>query len=472
VTAGASPNLPKALVITASLLPAIVFVAVYGPAVGHGFISDDFGWIAHSRVESWSALTELRARQHDFYRPLVSLSFAVNYLISGNAASGYGLTNLALALLCAGLVVILLRQLDLPIGAAILGGSLWLLNFHGINMAVLWISGRTALLLVASSIAAAIFVLRRQFMFAAVFMALALLAKEEAVLLPAILAAWLYLLRGNEASRVFVVRMSLWLLLSAVLLSGYFALRAQADALTPATAPYYYKLTFSPATLAGNLLSYIDRAATLPVVAVIAAALTLQPWRTTANRRGVRPQIVLAGLAWLIGGYAITLFLPVRSSLYACFPSVGACVIAAEICGSWWLRSTVRSRRFALLAAIVLTLAAAPLHALRTARWVDLADLSNAVLTSLESATTPLPAGATVVVHDDRSRRANIEAAFGSMLDDAYELKTGRRMQVWIEPPIRDAAVAGLKPPCDGCVDMVLALGRDGRLRVPPPPQR
>jgi hypothetical protein len=470
VTDGASPNLPRALVLTAFLLPAAVFLAVYGPAVGHGFISDDFGWIAHSRIESWGSLTSLRARQHDFYRPLVSLTFAVNYLVFGNEPLGYGLTNLALALLCAGLLAVLLRHLDLPVGAAILGGSLWLLNFHGINMAVLWISGRTALLLVAASLGAAISVLRRQFMLAAICVALALLAKEEAVLLPAILAAWLYLLRGDEAPRVVAVRIALWLMLSAVLLSGYFALRAEAQALTPATAPYYYKLTFSPATLAGNLISYADRAATLPALVVIAAAIVLQPWRKAAVRRGVRLTIVLAGVAWLIGGYAITLFLPVRSSLYACFPSVGACVIAAEVCSNWWLRSDVRARRFALVAAIVLTLGAAPLHAVRTARWVDLADLSSTVLTSLEAATTPLPAGATVVVHDDRSRRANVESAFGSMLDDAYELKTGRGLNVWIEPPIRDAAVAGQKPPCAGCVDMVLTLGADGRLRARLPP--
>jgi hypothetical protein len=182
----------------------------------------------------------------------------------------------------------------------------------------------------------------------------------------------------------------------------------------------------------------------------------------------VRPQIVLAGVAWLIGGYAITVFLPVRSSLYACFPSVGACLIAAEVGWSWWRRANDGSRRLALVVAIVLTLAAAPLHWVRTARWVDLAELSSAVLTSLDTAATPLPEGATIVVRDDRTRRANVEAAFGSMLDDAYELKTGRRMNLWIEPPIRDAATAGLKPPCDGCADAVLTLQRDGSLRAQP----
>ena len=64
-----------------------------------------------------------------------------------SSRSANGVTNVALALVGAALVYGLARAFSLPWGAAAFAGSLWLLNFHGINMAVLWISGRTALLL-------------------------------------------------------------------------------------------------------------------------------------------------------------------------------------------------------------------------------------------------------------------------------------------------------------------------------------
>jgi hypothetical protein len=299
---------------------------------------------------------------------------------------------------------------------------------------------------------------------AAGFLALALLAKEEAVLLPVILAGWIYLLHGDRAGSV-STRLGLWVLLSTVLLGGYFALRSDANALTPGTAPYYYQFVFGPAVLVGNLASYVDRAATLSMLAVTVAVALLRRSRSTPESR-IRWRIVGAGVIWLIGGYGITLFLPVRSSLYACFPSVGVCMAAAEICRARWTGATDRGRRRATMAAIVLALAAGPIHLSRTNRWVDLADLSSAVLASLAAETRELPEGADVVLQDDRTRRVNLESAFGSMLDDGYELHTGRRMNLWVEPPLRDAALAGLKPPCDECVDLVLALQPTGSLAV------
>ena len=99
-------------------------------------------------------LVALFARHTGFYRPLVALSFAADYAAFGNRPLGYGLTDLSLAIACAALIYLLLRSLLLSAYASVAGSALWLLNFHGIDMAVLWTSGRTALLLVLTSVAA------------------------------------------------------------------------------------------------------------------------------------------------------------------------------------------------------------------------------------------------------------------------------------------------------------------------------
>ena len=82
----------------AAVLPFVVFLAIYGAAIGHGFISDDFGWILDSRVHGARDLAALFARSSGFYRPIVGLTFAADYALFDAHPLGYGLTNLALAL--------------------------------------------------------------------------------------------------------------------------------------------------------------------------------------------------------------------------------------------------------------------------------------------------------------------------------------------------------------------------------------
>jgi hypothetical protein len=58
-------------------------------------------------------------------------------------------------------------------------------------------------------------------------------------------------------------------------------------------------------------------------------------------------------------------------------------------------------------------------------------------LNDIEQAVAALPSGSEVVIYDDPDARAtntpNLEDAFGSMLDEAYELSSGRRMRFRIE---------------------------------------
>jgi hypothetical protein len=122
---------------------ALVGVAVsiiYVPDVGRGFVKDDFTWVVESRCRTPADLSRLLVSPDGFYRPMVSLSFAANEHLSGVNPAAYGATNLALAVLTAlgvGWVAALWR---LPPAACLFAATLWLFNFHGINMAILWIS--------------------------------------------------------------------------------------------------------------------------------------------------------------------------------------------------------------------------------------------------------------------------------------------------------------------------------------------
>ena len=80
----------------AAVVPFVVFAAVYVPMAGHGLIQDDFSWILRSRVASLTDVIALFRSDNGFYRPVVSLTFAVNEWMFGATPYGYGLTNAAL----------------------------------------------------------------------------------------------------------------------------------------------------------------------------------------------------------------------------------------------------------------------------------------------------------------------------------------------------------------------------------------
>ncbi len=132
----------------------LALLAIYLPGLGHGFIKDDFVWIASSEVTSADNLVALFTHAPDFYRPVVALSFTLNRWLFGIDPFGYGLTNFALLLCAAAALARLAVALGMSWGGALGAAALWSLNFHGIDMALLWMSGRTSLLLALFSLLA------------------------------------------------------------------------------------------------------------------------------------------------------------------------------------------------------------------------------------------------------------------------------------------------------------------------------
>jgi hypothetical protein len=437
--------------------PFAVFLAVYLPAAGHGFIKDDFLWVLQSRVRSLGDFFHLFRQDNGFYRPIVSMTFAVDEWLFGAHPLGYGVTNVLLALACCGAIVSLARGVGLPRGAAWLTASLWLLNFKFTRMGVLWISGRTSLVAALFATMAAAALVRGRLAWATIWIAVALFSKEEALPIAVILAVWLVVLQPRHGVRP--VRPVAWLACAAALTGLYFAARSQTSAMTPSSAPDVYRYGVSLAGLARNVAEYADRSMMLAVLVTVLAVGVLGWSRPRpADRAG---RIILCGLLWLVLGFAPTMLLPVRSDLYACLPSIGGCLAASAIVSEAWAASSGVRRRRALAGALGLLAVVAPVHYLRTRHWVRPAELSSRILVELETRMATVPQGRRVVIDYDASDpESNLDDAFGSHLRTAVRVHTGRELDISMSP----VANASTSRPCVSC-DPARFVVVNGRLQ-------
>lgn len=445
----------------------LALVAIYAPDLGHGFLKDDFGWIAASRLRGAADVARLFTDPGPgFFRPVVGLTFGVSEAAFGLEPEGYGATNFLLLLLCVALLSALVTALGFERQYGVLASAFWAFNVHGINMAVLWISGRTALLLCAFALGAALAWIRGRAWLAGLLTLGALGSKEEAVLLPLILTGWAVVLQERlpaAGHRLSADRWSglarrsapLWLALGV-----YLVMRLRTQALTPSTAPWFYRFTWDPGAIARNLLEYSDRSLTVAALVLLALALISRrlPRLEAAERR-----LAMAGAVWLVGGFAITLWLPVRSSLYVCFPGIGSALVATAVARAMWRDVAAPRRALVLAAALLLPLALWPLYRARNASLASQGRLSAHVMASLREAVARDPAIDAIVLQDDPGRRPTLFATFGGMLPVAVELETGRAILTSLEGA-PDETVRRDVPP--GAHVLRLAL-RNGRLARP-----
>jgi hypothetical protein len=423
----------------------LVFVAaVYLPAVGRGFVKDDFRWLADARTALAEPAQTVLPRLPNFYRPVVTASFAADYALFGLNARAYGLTNLTLYLGCAAAIFSLLREVGIGRAPAAAGAFAWALNPHGINMAVVWLSGRTSLLLTLFAVLSMLAFLRGRRWIGSAWLLAALLSKEEAVALPLVFLVWLFAFRRGEGKdRIGRIPDAIALFAPLVV---YLAARAHTPALTPSTAPSFYRLTADPHVVGVNALSYFDRGVTffvfMTVVAVIAYGLaSIRARRHAGSPFGAAsptrlPRWLAAGGAWLAGGYAVTVWLPVRSSLYAVLPSVGAAVICAALVEAMRDASGRRARgdlRFG--AAVVAMLVFVPVYQHRNDRWVEPARLSARIVQALTTA-PPIPGSTGVVVFEDEpGGYATFDTALGALASSAVQVVTNLPLEARIIPP-------------------------------------
>lgn len=309
-------------------------------------------------------------------------------------------------------------------------------------MALLWLSGRTALLLTLFSLGAALAQIRNHKWLAAACCLGALLSKEEAVLLPAILAT-LILVRGRgERWQPIHILGSTWPLFLS--LGVYAVLRVNAGALTPDTAPPYYRFTFEPLAVLRNIVEYADRALT----AFFLVGLALFGFCGRIGRlSNTQWQVVRIGGLWLVMGFAVTVWLPVRSSLYAVFPSIGSAMILGAFSTACLDRVSNRRKTAMIYTLATVAMLLAPLYWSRNRRWAELGELTTVTINTISSGSAGIPPGALIELQDDLSTRANFRNAFGTLFPEAAMLYFDGQYDLWIEPPPPELNASGVRKP-------------------------
>jgi hypothetical protein len=421
---------------------------IYAGDIGRGFIADDFGWIYFSRIRSaadaWTLLVE---GAPGFYRPLVALSFGVNERLFGLSPMAFAVTNLCMACAIMMGIVLLATRLGFPAVGGVFAAALWSLNFHGIGMALMWVSGRTSLLATLFAVFGAVAFVTGRSVVAGWLTFGALLSKEEPVLLPVIFALWRWVDARTEnqaaARRIPAILRATWPSFAA--LAAYAVLRSRTEAFTPATAPSFYRLSAAPDVIVPNALQYLDRSLTFTAAVLLLGIVAFS--RRWPRMTPLEWRTCVKGFVWLALGFAVTIMLPVRSSLYVVFPTIGSALIGLAAGSAVWRSVPDRRRRSAIVALCALPLLLWPIHYLRHQPTKEQAMLSTRVVARIRTGLAARPDAQRVVVYDDPLARPTVVSAFGGALAQAVELATGRAVPVEVTPLGSERSVPQAGPP-------------------------
>ena len=314
------------------LLTVLVVCAAYIGVIGLGFVWDDRALVLDNPhiqdfrqvprfflTDLWSL--ETTAETSGYYRPLMSLSLAVDYALFELEPAGYHLHNLLWHLLACGALAALLREM-VPPKAALVGVAVFAL--HPVQSeAVVWVAARNDPMAAAYALAALALVVDREargwrLPVAGGMAALALLAKESVLLLPLMLVA-LDLGRGGMGRRrryvALIIGMGATLTLRAFSAVG--------GAVLPTIPAIWMALERAPIILAqlGSLLvwpshlsgAYSIEWLTLPPERTLLGALALVallglPLRLSPDRQ----RLAIAGLMIAVMAY-LPAVLPIMS---------------------------------------------------------------------------------------------------------------------------------------------------------------
>jgi tetratricopeptide (TPR) repeat protein len=183
--------------------------AVYGVALKAPFIFDDEVMVVSNRLitspahlgEIWTtSAMGVALAQDRSYRPLQITSYLLDYRLWGLNPAGYHALSLLIHTASALLLYALLLQFDFSVPASGIAATVF--GVHPVNIeAVTYVSGRgDALFLLLALVAFNAFILGLKrhpwaYLVAVAAYALALLAKENAISLPFLVAAYAYLVR-------------------------------------------------------------------------------------------------------------------------------------------------------------------------------------------------------------------------------------------------------------------------------------
>ena len=206
---------------TAAVLAALVAAMAYAATLQYDFVWDDTLLIQQSwRLHHWKDLPALLTSHFwaevgeasQYYRPLVTLSFFLDMRVWGLYPLGFHLTNvLAHVAVTLAVLAVARRAMDGPLAAAICALAFALHPLHAESVS--FVSGRTDVIATLFFLLALLAYDRGRDQGRGAFLGwslaaylLALLAKEVAITLPAVLVVWDWLVRGDLGDRRAVKR--------------------------------------------------------------------------------------------------------------------------------------------------------------------------------------------------------------------------------------------------------------------------
>ena len=257
-----------------------------------------------------------------YYRPLVSLSYALDHWLHGNNPVGFRLTNLLLHLaVCLSLLGFLRRHVADGFFAL---AAVLVFALHPVNTeAVAWISSRNNIMAALFSILALDFYARRGrpgLFLSVLFFALALFSKEYGVMLLPMLLAWNRTLGAGQRS---ITQETVSYLPFGAVLVGYFILRASVTgavlspaegagfglrlAMVPYLVLYNLRLILLPAGLHSFSVDYPAKDTWAPIILGLVGLSLVSAliWRYRRDKR-----LLLGTACFLLGLFPVLHLVP------------------------------------------------------------------------------------------------------------------------------------------------------------------
>ncbi len=391
------------------LLLLFLACGAYFNALENGFLWDDEhlvvtnSYIRNSTYLGKIFLSDLRHGEipSNFYRPLLTASFMMDYYLWGQNPAGYHATNIALHTLAAFLLFALMQQLNLSVRTSFLIAALFLV--HPVNTeAVTYIAGRSDPLLVVFGLIALLCfhesyrteTRKKEILWqCAALLAFvgALFTREIALILPLLMLWWIFVLRVRLSSKgIWWLPILPFIVVTLVyLLWRSWVLRSVGIEMVWGGAPLTTRMILSLRSLAvyaGLLLCPIHLqmerqvffgGASLHVLTAIGSMLVLL-WCGAIAFARTRSRPVFLGLGWCgITYLPISGLIPINASLaehWLYLPSIGF-YLAAVVAISEWI-SKLRLERpwvdsIAWMAACLILTAFAARTFVRNRDWRD-----------------------------------------------------------------------------------------------------
>ncbi len=204
----------KGKVITGAVLVFGVVFAVYAPALSNGFLTiwDDPAYITANPDIAGLTFAHIKAVfSHIYvenYAPLHLLSYMLDYALYGLSLTGFHLTNNLIHALNGTLVFLLIYRISRDLALSLLAALLFALHPVQVESTV-WLSERKTILAAAFALSSFLVFLRfldrggkGRYVTALILFAAALLSKASVVVLPLLMALYLFLYdRGDRYGR-------------------------------------------------------------------------------------------------------------------------------------------------------------------------------------------------------------------------------------------------------------------------------